>query len=65
MIPFCHLGVSQWVGALPPPALDLDFPALEGEETEEIAALDDDEELEEQPTDFRGALAATAEKGPV
>ena len=46
------------MAALPPLALDLALPALPGEETEETAALEEEEE--EHPTDFRGALAATA-----
>ena len=59
-IPFCHLGVSQWVGALPPLALDLALPARPGDATDETRAELEEEEDEEHPIDFRGALAPTA-----
>ena len=61
-IPFCHLGVSQWVGALPPLARDFALPARPGDATDETRAEleEEEEEEEEHPIDFRGAFAPTA-----
>ena len=62
VIPFCHLGASQWVYGFPPDALLLDLPARPGDNTdEEVPLPEDDEEEEDAAADvLRGALDATA-----